>query len=129
MIEQKVRTLWEALVADVERDVSKFQQDFPDDKRRSLQFDKTSLDAFRVHRANDPIIDLDVHLDIPQGEIEFTEKENSEDDALSGSLFVRVDTKDNLYLTQYGRDFFDMNDAARLLLEPVFRLLTTEGPS
>ena len=128
VIEQKTRALWDALVSDVERDVRKFQQDFANDKRRSLQFDKTSADTFRIYRTDDPAIELDVHLNIPKREIEFTEKQNSESGVLSGTLFVQVDEKDNLYLTRYGRDFFDMADAARMLVEPVFTFLTTESP-
>jgi len=127
VIEQKARTLWDALVSNVERGVQKFEQDFANDKGRSLEFDKTSSDGFRIHRTDDLPIELVVHIDIPAGQIEFTQQ-RSQNDVSSGTLFMQVDANDNLYLTRYGRDFFDMADAARMLLEPIFTLLTTERP-
>jgi hypothetical protein len=124
VIEQKAHTLWDSLVSAIGGDVRRFQQDFANDRRRALQFDKSSNDAVCVHRSEYPAIELDVHLDMANAEIEFAEKENGENVRRSGAFFVEADAKDNLYLTQYGRNFVDMADVARVLLEPIFARLT-----
>ena len=127
VISGKLEQLWADLVHVVQRDVLRFQQDFPDDPKRSMEFKQVSQTAFRLSRADLSSCSLGVELKPANSAVEFEydRKTGSEtqESLWSGSLAARVDSDDNLYLNQYGRDFRNLDEVSKLFLERVF-----EGP-
>ena len=125
VISEKGRGLWEDLVLVVQRDVRRFEKDFPHDPKRIMEFNQVSPTCFRLSRHDHPSFSCNVEFHPKTAEIEFNFVQTSDDAAAtsgwSGSLVIRVDADDNLYLNQYGRDFRNLDDVSKLFLEPVFR--------
>jgi hypothetical protein len=116
---------WEALVAAVEEDILRFQQEFAHDPSRSLALDKAEPNSFRVFRPDGPGLSLDVWLCSAHRAIEFkyhtvAVNRNSASD-WSGTLTIQVDTGGKLYLSQYGRNFLTFDEISRMFLERVFK--------
>ena len=125
VISEKSRGLWEDLVLVVQRDVRRFEKDFPHDPKRLIEFNQFSPTCFRLSRQGHPSFSCAVEFHAEAAEIEFRFVQTSNDASAitgwSGSLVIRVDADDNVYLNQYGRSFRNLDDVSRLFLEPVFK--------
>jgi hypothetical protein len=121
---EKSREFWEDVVAAVERDVRRFEKDFPHDPKRIMEFVRLSQTCFRLSRADHPYFSCTVEFHPESAAIDFKYVRASGDDTpatgWSGTIVMQVDSNDNLYLNQYGRDFRNIDDVSRMLLEPVF---------
>jgi hypothetical protein len=124
VITGNIQRLWEDLVLVVQRDVLRFQHDFPDDPKRLMEFNQTSQTAFRLSKARFASLSLDVELEAANAVIQFKYGRPTGDassaSVWSGTLVIRVDSNDKLYLNQYGRDFRDLDEVSKLFLEKVF---------
>jgi hypothetical protein len=124
VIAGNIQRLWEDLVFVVQRDVQRFQHDFPDDPKRFMEFNQTSQTAFRLSKARSASLSLDVELKAANAVIQFKygrpNSGASSASLWSGTLVIRVDSSDKLYMNQYGRDFHDLNEVSRFFLEKVF---------
>ena len=120
---EKSQRLWDALLATVERDVRRFQQEFAHDPKRSLALERIPPSGFRVCRPEFPSVSLDVRLQPSGVGIEFkydtTTGHEHATSEWSGTLVIRVDPNDNLYLSQYGRDFLSLDEVSKMFLERV----------
>lgn len=116
---------WAALVATVERDLLRFQQEFADEPGRCLILEKGAPDSFRVIRAGIQSVRLHVQLKPSGREIEFRYNAIADDESAtlscSGTLHMRADRNGELYLNQYGRDFLNFDDLSRMFLERIFK--------
>jgi len=116
---------WEGLLATVEHDVLRFQREFAQDTKRSLALEKIAPNGFRVFRPVFPGVSLNVQLQPPSEAIEFKYHTGAANGHAksdwSGTLAIRVDTKGELYLNQYGRDFMTFDEISRMFLERVFK--------
>ena len=120
----KSQRLWDALIATIERDMLRFRQEFAHDPRESLALERITPNSFRVCRPDFPSVSLDVQLKPSGGEIEFRYTTAAEEHAVpewSGTLVIRVDPSDNLYLNQYGRDFFNLDEVSKMFLERILK--------
>jgi len=122
-IAAKSQCFWDGLVATVEADVIRFQQEFADDPKRSLVLEKFAPHGFRVSRPFSPGASLDVQLKLCANAIEFRFCAGAGHSASgwSGTLAMRVNAGGELYLNQYGRDFMSFAELSRMFLERVFK--------
>ncbi len=116
---------WTNLVAALEQDILRFQQEFAHDPKRSLTLEKVEPHGFRVFRPAGPGLSLDVWLQPASRAIEFKYHTFGIDRHAacdwSGTLTIRVNTGGELYLSQYGRDFLTFDEISRMFLERVFK--------
>ena len=116
---------WDGLIATVEADVLRFQQEFAHDPKRSLMLERIAPNGFRVLRPVFPGVSLDVHLKLSGEAIEFKYSTGAGGkhaaSEWSGTLTIRVDPNGALYLNQYGRDFMNFEELSRMFLERVFK--------
>jgi hypothetical protein len=119
------RKFWVSLIATVERDLVRFQQEFADEPGRSLVLEKSAPESFRVLRAGIPSVRLQVQLKPSGREIEFRYNAITDDESAtlrcSGVLHMRADRNGEIYLNQYGRDFLNFDDVSRMFLERIFK--------
>jgi hypothetical protein len=130
VISEKGLGFWEDLVVVVQRDLRGFEKAFPHDSNRIMEFNQISPTCFRLSKADRPGFSCTVEIHPESAGIEFRydrtsrEKPPTSDDAptsgWSGTLVMRVDSNDNLYLSQYGRDFRSLDEVSKLFLERVF---------
>jgi len=116
---------WDGLMAAVEADVLRFQQEFAHDPKGSLMLEKVAPNGFRVMRPSLPDVSLYVHLNVSGEAIEFQYRTGADGKPAasdwSGTLTFRVHTGGTLYLNQYGRDFRNFEELSRMFLERIFK--------
>jgi hypothetical protein len=130
VISEKSRGFWEDLVAVVQGDLRRFEKDFPHDPKRIMEFNQISPTCFQLSKAGRPGFSCNVELHPESARIEFKYGRTSRDEpptgndaptsGWSGTLVMRADSNDNLYLSQYGRDFRSLDEVSKLFLERVF---------
>ena len=126
VIADNCQRFWDGLLAVVERDVARFQQEFAHDPKRSLTMEKTAPHCFRVFRTASSGVTLDVHLQTSDSaaiDFKYISAAGHQHAASewSGSLAFRVGPNEELYLSQYGRDYPDLDEISRMFLERVFK--------